>query len=101
VAAILVAATFVMPGFSLTCGIVGAAVFGVLLPPIKDFFWIAMQFLQSRFFDACDPNSLQITCIKHGSCQNHFRRWRYERHAKSMSCNFHSEEIRRLPTPVG
>jgi hypothetical protein len=31
-----------MSGFSLTCGIVDVAFFGVLLPLIKDFFWIAI-----------------------------------------------------------
>jgi hypothetical protein len=43
VAATRVWATFVMPGFSLTCGMVDVAFFGVLLPLIKDFFWIAIS----------------------------------------------------------
>jgi hypothetical protein len=43
VAAIRVAATFVTPGFSLTWGIFDVACFGVLLPLIKDFFWIAIS----------------------------------------------------------
>jgi len=36
-------ATFVRPGFSTTCGIVEVAFCGVLLPLIKDFFWIAIS----------------------------------------------------------
>jgi hypothetical protein len=53
VAAVRVAATFiarkrvlatsVMPGFSLTWGIVEVAFCGALLPLIKDFFWIAIS----------------------------------------------------------
>jgi hypothetical protein len=35
-------AIFVMPGFSLTWGMVVVAFFGVLLPLIRDFFWIAI-----------------------------------------------------------
>jgi hypothetical protein len=42
VAATRVAATLVTPGFALTCGMVDVACFGVLLPLIKDFFWIAI-----------------------------------------------------------
>jgi hypothetical protein len=47
-AAILVWATrvgaiFVMPGFSLTCGMGDVAFFGVPLLLIKDFFWIAIS----------------------------------------------------------
>jgi len=43
-------ATFVRPGFSLTCGIVEVAFFGVLLPLIKDFFWIAILIFLRDFF---------------------------------------------------
>jgi hypothetical protein len=45
-----VAATFVTPGFSLTCGIADVACFGVLLPLIKDFFWIAIVIPPSCIF---------------------------------------------------
>jgi hypothetical protein len=48
VAATRVWATLVMPGFELTCGIVGVAFFTVLLL-IKDFFWIAISIPPSRF----------------------------------------------------
>jgi len=52
VAATRMWANFVMPGFSLTCGIIDVAFFGVLLPLIKDFFWIAISIPPSfRFFD--------------------------------------------------
>jgi hypothetical protein len=42
-------ATFVRPGFSLTCGIVKVAFCGVLLPLINDFFWIDISISSESF----------------------------------------------------
>jgi hypothetical protein len=49
-------ATSVSPGFSFTCGIVNVAFCGVLLPLIKDFFWIAIfDFPPNRQFLISSP----------------------------------------------
>jgi hypothetical protein len=48
-------ATFVRPGFSLTCGIVEVAFFGVALPLIKDFFWIAISISSGYFLISLPP----------------------------------------------
>jgi hypothetical protein len=71
----------VTPGFPLTSGTVEVAFFGVLLPLIKDFFWIAI-FVSPicRFFTALIARS----CTMHGPCQTQFRRLKVNRDAESM-----------------
>jgi hypothetical protein len=79
-------ANFVMPGFSLTCGIVDVAFFGVLLPLIKDFFWIAISIPPSRRFLISLPLQLLADVYSTEDAKVNCGALRRRPHEESMSC---------------
>jgi hypothetical protein len=77
----------VTPGFSLTCGIVDVAFFGVLWPLIKDFFWIAIVIPPCcRFFWISLPPQLLGIVYSTGDAKVVYAGRSEDGYAESMSC---------------